>query len=263
MTIEELREWKKELGYSNERIAELSGNSIEKIREIFEGKECLVDYIVLQELEKVLVPVQLQTWPPLLKEETARYLVSKRQGEYTIEDYLALPEQCRVELIDGVIYDMGAPNFGHQAINIKISTKLFNYIDKMKGKCMVVTAPTDVQLDCDNKTMLQPDILIVCDRRKLTLERVFGAPDFVVEVLSLSTRKKDLSIKMRKYKDAGVREYWIVDPIRRRVHVYEFERSADPVLYTFKDKVPVGIFNGECEVDFKEIYDSIKFLYEK
>ena len=68
---------------------------------------------------------------------------------------------------------------------------------------------------------------------------------------------------MRKYKDAGVREYWIVDPIRRRVHVYEFERSTDPVLYTFKDKVPVGIFNGECEVDFKEIYDSIKFLYEK
>lgn len=106
MTIEELREWKKELGYSNERIAELSGNSIEKIREIFEGKECLVDYIVLQELEKVLVPVQLQTWPPLLKEETARYLVSKRQGEYTIEDYLALPEQCRVELIDGVIHDI-------------------------------------------------------------------------------------------------------------------------------------------------------------
>lgn len=263
MTVEELCEWKKELGYSNERIAELSGISVEKIREIFDGEESSVDYIVLQELEKVLVPVQLQTWPPLLKEETARYLVSKRQGEYTIEDYLALPEQCRVELIDGVIYDMGAPNFGHQAIDIKISTKLFNYIDKMKGKCMIVTAPTDVQLDCDNKTMLQPDILIVCDRRKLTLERVFGAPDFVVEVLSLSTRKKDISIKMRKYKDAGVREYWIVDPIRRRVHVYEFERSTDSALYTFEDKVPVGIFNGECEVDFKEIYDSIKFLYEK
>ena len=84
----------------------------------------------------------------------------------------------------------------------------------------------------------------------------------VVEVLSDSTRKKDIFIKGSKYCNAGVIEYWIVDPKKKRVHVYQFEEDYAPTIYTFADKVPVGIWNNECEVDFSEIYDYISFLYE-
>lgn len=121
----------------------------------------------------------------------------------------------------------------------------------------------DVQLDCDDKTIVQPDVLLVCDRNKLKNGRVFGVPDLVVEVLSPSTRKKDILIKYGKYLNAGVKEYWIVDPAKKRICVYEFEKDDFPVMYTFDDKVPVGIFEGECEVDFAEIYEYTGFLYEK
>jgi Uma2 family endonuclease len=79
----------------------------------------------------------------------------------------------------------------------------------------------------------------------------------VVEVLSTSTRKKDTSIKLALYQRAGVREYWIVDPKQRRIYVYGFEKGELPVIYTFENKVPVGIFDGAIEVDFTEIYAEI------
>lgn len=137
------------------------------------------------------------------------------------------------------------------------------YVKKKKGKCIVHVLPMDVQLDCDNRTMVQPDVQVICDRNKLRKRSVYGAPDFVAEVLSPSTRKKDISIKLRKYENAGVKEYWIVDPDKKRAHAYEFAKEELPVMYTFEDKVPVSIFEGECKVDFAEIYDYVKFLYEE
>jgi Uma2 family endonuclease len=126
-----------------------------------------------------------------------------------------------------------------------------------------MVAPADVQLDMDDKTMVQPDIFVVCDRSKLKNGRLYGAPDFVVEVLSPSTRKKDMFTKLAKYANADVREYWIVDPDKKRVLVYDFESDDFVKVYTFEDKVPVGIFNRQCEVNFAEIYDYIHFLYEE
>ena len=123
-------------------------------------------------------------------------------------------------------------------------------------------APMDVQLDCDDRTVVQPDILIVCDRKKFKNGRVFGAPDFVVEVLSPSTRKKDIQIKTRKYRNAGVREYWMVDIEKEQIIVYRFEKSDLAAIYTFQDKIPVGIFDDECEVDFAEVAEKIAFLKE-
>ena len=121
----------------------------------------------------------------------------------------------------------------------------------------------DVQLDCDDKTMVQPDVMVVCDRDKIINRCLYGAPDFVVEILSPSTSKKDSTIKLKKYKDAGVREYWMVDPDKKKVVVYDWNKSDIPVVYGFDAKVPVGIFDGECEIDFAEIYEEIAFLYEK
>ena len=125
-------------------------------------------------------------------------------------------------------------------------------------------SPISVQLDKDDKTMVQPDVIIVCDRDKFQEKVVYGAPDFVVEVLSPSTRRKDKTIKLTKYIEAGVREYWMVDPKKRCVVVYalqEDEEDYDIAVYTFDDEVPVALFQGECKVDFKEICDYISFLY--
>lgn len=158
---------------------------------------------------------------------------------------------------------MAKPIDKHQLIASEIGTILRNYIKKNQGECIPFSAPIDVQLDMDDKTMIQPDVLVVCDRNKLKNGRLFGAPDFVVEILSPSSRKKDSYIKLVKYSNADVREYWLVDPDKKRVVVYDFANDELAKVYTFKEKVPVSIFNGHCEVDFAEIYEYIRFLYEE
>lgn len=265
MTIEEMRNRKKELGYSYEKIAELSGLPVGTVQKVLGGITKAPRYETLQALERVLKAYEHKpqsSYSYIIREEAVPYQVSKRQGEFTIEDYFAIPDEQRVELIDGVIYDMASPTSIHQSLGDEINIVFRNHIRKKGGKCFSVTAPLDVQLDEDNKTVVQPDVLIICDRSKLKNGRVFGAPDLVVEVLSPTTRRKDITLKMGKYMNAGVREYWIVDPKNMRVCVYHFEKDEFPTIYTLEHKVPVGIWNGECEVNFAEIYDYISFLYD-
>ncbi len=201
--------------------------------------------------------------PSYVREPGPAYKKSKEQGDYTIEDYYALPDDRRVELIDGVIYDMATPTYIHQGIAGEIALQLKLYIRKKGGNCKVFSSPSDVQLDRDNKTMVEPDVMIVCNRDWIRTRVYYGAPDFVVEILSPSTRKRDMGLKFQKYKRAGVREYWMVDPDRKTVVVYDFEHDSLPVIYGFEDRIPVNIFNGACEVDFAEIYEEIRFLYEQ
>jgi len=132
------------------------------------------------------------------------------------------------------------------------------YIKEKNGKCKVLFSPLDVQLDCDNKTMVQPDVMVVCKSDVITKKNIFGTPDFVIEVLSKSTRKKDMGIKLSKYIGAGVREYWIVDIENKRVIVYDIEHDIQVSVYTFENQVPVAVFNNECIVDFKEIKEYLK-----
>ena len=258
MTIEQMRERKRELGYSYEQIAELSNLPLGTVQKVLGGVTKSPRYDTLQALEEVFSDKQ----PGVLRETSAVYQ-TKQPGEYTLDDYMALPEDERVELIDGVFYDMAAPHTLHQAISGEIFGALREYIRSNKGKCMFLSAPTDVQLDCDNKTIVQPDVMVVCDRDKLKYGRVYGAPDFVVEVLSPSTSKRDCTLKLAKYSEAGVRECWIVDPKKKRVLVYNFEVEECLTLYTFEDAVPVQIYEGRCEIDFREIYEYVKFLYEE
>ena len=119
----------------------------------------------------------------------------------------------------------------------------------------------DVHLLKDGKTMVQPDILVLCDISKLTEKRIEGAPDFVAEILSPSTRRKDMTLKLSKYTEAGVREYWIIDHKEKKVIVYDIENDALPQIYGFRDKVPVAIFDGRCQVDFAEIDDTLEFYF--
>lgn len=193
-----------------------------------------------------------------LWKERLGYMDLSSNADKTLEDYLALPDDERVEMIDGVFYDMAAPTSHHQMIAGEIYASLRYHIKVNKGSCVPFIAPVDVQIDCDDKTIVKPDVMVICDRKKITKPRIVGAPDFVAEVLSLSNWYHDTVRKLLKYKNAGVREYWIVMPENRKVLVYFFEKSPDPVEYSFVDEIPVGIWDGKYTVDFKEIFESIK-----
>ncbi len=253
MTIEEMKERKKEMGFSYEQIAERSGLPVGTVQKVLGGITKAPRYETLQALERVFLAEK-----STIMEPSAIYSYEKRQGDYTVEDYYRIPEEHRVELIDGVIYDMAAPNYIHQMIGGEIFNRISNYIRQNKGKCIPGYAPLDVRLDCDNKTMVQPDVFVVCDREKLRGGMVYGAPDFVAEIFSKSTRKKDMYLKLQKYADAGVREYWMIDPEHQKVIVHDLEHAAPPAIYGFGDVVPVQIFEGDCRIDFGEIYDYIR-----
>lgn len=106
------------------------------------------------------------------------------EGAYTLEDYYALADERRRELIDGVFYDMASPSGFHQIIAGRLYNMIQNFIDSKKGRCRVLISPLDVQLNCDNRTMIQPDVIILCDMTKFTNRCIMGAPDFLAEVLS-------------------------------------------------------------------------------
>lgn len=255
MTIAEMKKRKKELGYTNETIADLSGVPLGTVQKIFAGITESPRYATLQALEKVFK----EGWDTVA-ESVSAYKTEKKYG-YTLKDYYEIPEDRRVELIDGVIYDTGAPSSIHQLFCSEIWAQLRAYIAEKGGDCIPFVSPIDVQLDCDDKTMVQPDVLVVCDRSRVVRRCILGAPDFIVEILSDATRKKDMSIKLGKYMNAGVREYWLIDPDKKKVLVYDLENDGFPVIYEFDAKIPVMIFSGECVIDFTKIYEYISFLY--
>ena len=256
MNIDEMKKRKDELGYSNERLSILSGVPMSTIQKIFSGTTSKPRYETLLALERVLSATNRFS-------ETAFQYMKKSQGEYTIDDLEDFPEDAYVELIDGVLYSLSSPTIDHQAIALDICIQLKNHVKKNKGRCIVTIAPCDVHLkEDDDKTLVQPDLFITCDRSKIVNGRIKGAPDFVLEVLSPSTKKKDFSIKLKKYVEAGVREYWLVDQDNQKVVVYLLENDINTFLYTFDDKIPVAIWDNECYVDMKEIQDELNFLYE-
>lgn len=255
MTIEEMKRRKQELGYSNVRLSELSGVPLGTVQKVMSGSTSLPREETLRKLEKALHK------PGMVAESAEQYQV-KNPGDYTLEDYLALPEERRVEMIDGVFYDMAAPTTVHQAIGGFMHKQLLDFVMEQGGACMPFMSPVDVQLDCDEKTVVQPDVLIVCDRAKFRNGRVFGAPDFLAEVLSPSTRKKDMSLKLYKYMNAGVREYWIIDPDKKAVIVYDLEHEAIPAVYGFDTEIPVLVWDGKCRISFPLMMKTIGFLYE-
>lgn len=181
-----------------------------------------------------------------------------REELKTIADIEALPEGTRAELIDGqIFYDMAGASSNHQRLVGFLSRRIGNYIESNNGKCEVLLAPYDVQLDENDKyTLLQPDISVICDRDKIKKNRCIGAPDWVIEVVSPSTENRDYIRKLSKYNAAGVREYWIVDPNHDRVVVYNLEAGLKAGAFeqpkTLKDKVPVNIYPG-FEIDFSQL----------
>ena len=265
MTIEEMKERKRSLGYTYQDIAELSGVPLGTVQKIFGNVTKSPRRETILALEKVLLPQKHAfSYQEIMEADSAGGTVSeavtpytsavseKKQGEYTLEDYYALPDDHRAELIDGVLYDMTSPTTTHQTIALQISYQLLLQSEG-HDDCAVFISPVDVQLDCDDRTMVEPDVVILCDLKKNINRCIYGAPDFVLEVLSPSTRSRDLIIKLNKYWHAGCREYWIVDPEDQSVTVYDFEHERMGLHYTFADTVPVAISGDQCSIDFRKI----------
>lgn len=265
MNIEQMRYYKQQKGYSLDKLAELSGVPRGTIQKIFSGETKSPRYDTLKALEDVLKPAEVSYQDVYDSSDEKHGFVSEPaftyktvEGNYTLDDYYALPDERRVELIDGVFYDMSAPTTIHQIVAIYMLNQIVNFIKDKGGDCIPFIAPTDVQLDCDNRTMVQPDVMILCDRNKLIRRCIMGAPDFVVEVLSPSTKRKDAMLKLNKYREAGVREYWMVDADKERVVAYFFEEDELPVIYGSGARIPVGIYGGELQISMKEIFDSVR-----
>ena len=165
--------------------------------------------------------------------------------ECTAKDYWALPEGVRAELIDGELWDLAAPSRAHQRITQELSRGLGNFIEERGGECQVYSAPFAVNLFADDSTMVEPDVSAICDRDKLSDRGCEGAPDFVVEVVSPSNGGMDYLTKLNLYRRAGVREYWICDPGRKRTMVYPLgAEDAAPVIYPFSEPVASSVFPG-------------------
>lgn len=202
-----------------------------------------------------------------VREEPAYWIetaVRKRQGEYTLEDYYNLPYETMqaVEMIDGVLlYTKTAPPPWHAIALQKIMWLIDMYIEKKRGDCFVFIEPLDVlikeqvsdSLNINADTVVKPDGFVICNRDKVTNDGIIGVPDLVVEVLSRSTQMIDLKVKKRIYCEAGVREYWIVDLEHEKVIVYRFEEKNGPTIYGFYDAIPVWIYNGDLQIDFREV----------
>lgn len=188
----------------------------------------------------------------VLKGSVAMAEASSWEKFYTIDDIYALPDGERAELIDGRIYYMAPPNTRHQRILSFLHLEIGNYIRKNKGSCEVFPAPFAVFLSADDSQYVEPDISVICDKNKLNEHGCSGAPDWIVEIVSPSSQPMDYYTKLSLYRSAGVREYWIVDPMKQVILVYDMEHAAAPVIYSFSDKIKANIYEN-LYINFSDI----------
>lgn len=171
---------------------------------------------------------------------------------YTADDYWNLPEGERAELIDGQLYALASPSRIHQEIIIELTYHFQHYIKSNKGNCKIYAAPFAVNLNANDQTFVEPDISIICEPDKLSDRGCEGAPDLVIEVVSPSSHRMDYIKKTALYADAGVREYWIVDPATEQTTLYRFEETDAPDITPFDQNIQVGIYEN-LQVNIAEL----------
>lgn len=271
MTIHEMQTKKRLLCYTYKMISMKSGVPVSTIQKIFSGETETPHHSTLCALEQAFTdedqPADVVRYDETPEADTVcesePVYNAKKQGEYTLDDYYALPDERRVELIDGYFYDMSAPTPFHQLIAGEVYRQISNYVLDKGRACMPLISPVDVRLDRDNKTMVEPDVLIICHTEnddRLKRFGIYGAPDFVLEVTSPSTKARDYGKKLGKYIDAGVREYWIVNPYQKHVLVYYFASEVYPVIYGLDADIPVGIYDGDLTINLSRLIPTIERL---
>ena len=171
---------------------------------------------------------------------------------YTVEDIYALPEGQRAELIDWQMYMMAPPNTRHQRLVSELTITIGNYIRSKAGHCTIFPAPFAVFLNNDDLNYVEPDLSVICSKEKITEKGCSGAPDWIIEIVSPSTGRIDYGIKLFKYRSAGVREYWIVNPKTRTVNLFDFEHENMSNQYSFDDTIPVCIYE-DLKINIAEL----------
>jgi len=191
-----------------------------------------------------------------LRVDEEYYTIKRR---YTYADYLEWEGPERYQLFNGEVYQMASPSVEHQTILMGLSIQFGNWL---KGKpCKVFASPLDVRLfpkkDKSDKTVVQPDLLVVCDKTKIAKGSINGAPDLVIEIVSPSNTHSELFLKFQYYMKAGVKEYWVIDPERKnvQVHIYENGRYITS-LYEDNARIPVIVLAG-LEVDIEALWEKI------
>lgn len=176
------------------------------------------------------------------KEREERFMVLKGGKGYTIEDIEALPPDVRAELIDGEMFIMEAPETRHQDILMELLWLIKSHVKEKKGNCRVYTG-LGSYIKKDRYNYVIPDISVICEKEKLGEKGCQGAPDWGIEIISPSTRKRDYEKKLALYRETGMREYWIVDPKKNTVTVYAFEQGKEAVQYSFSENIKAGIYD--------------------
>ena len=270
MTLEEMRERKRALGYSNEILAERSGVPLATVQKVLSGITKNPRRKTVEALELALTKKNLQTqgyteelpyavdrdgcitkrvdfWDPAVQARVLREAAVEYGGrrKYTIEDIRALPEGVRAELIDGKMIFMASPNRTHQRINGGMHLAVANYIHNTGKDCEIYIPPYGVFLHADESEYFEPDLTIFCDHEKSRFDGCFGAPDWIVEIVSPSSKSNDYGKKLFKYREAGVKLYWIIDPMREMTLIFDFSgnEAAEETtgLYPFDEELSCAL----------------------
>ena len=250
MTIEEMRAEIDRRRYSYKQLERFTAIPAATIRRLINGQTKKPRMDVMFSLSAVLRP-------------SSRDDTIKRQENYDLEDYLSFSEDDRMEMIDGILYELPGPDEGHQFVLGAIFHSLYGQIHDHGNVCFPFMAPLGVQLDKDDKTVVQPDIFLAGNSSFFKEGRYQGAPELVVEIISRETVQKDFQIKYMKYKLAGVKEYWIVDASRRRVITWVFKEETASGIYCYDEQVPVMAFKGAFAVDFPRIWKEMDAYFKK
>ncbi len=264
---------KKKSGMTNAQIAELSGIPVSTVAKVLSGETpnpgintINAMFTALRRTSEIFGtaeirpgyedrcdlndPETLAVKKPSAKEYHAistAYITG--EGNNTAEDYYNLPDGVRKELIDGYFYDLASPDIRHQRTIRNFLVQAVNQIEEKGGNCEPFISPIAVQLDRDSRTMVEPDLLIVCDPEKIKDSCIYGAPDFVLEVLSPGTRSIDLTLKTEKYRHAGVREYWIADLKNDKLLIYYFDETDIPEIEPLDGIHEIRIYGGEIKIE--------------
>ncbi len=180
----------------------------------------------------------------------------EKEKKYTVEDYEKLPEGSPYQLIEGELIMSPSPSFEHFRTSKKVFIRLYRLLEEA-GKGEVIYAPLDLYLDEEN--VYQPDIMVVLkgSKAKITSKGVYGPPDVVVEILSPSNAYYDLIVKKENYQKAGVREYWIIDPLRESFEIYENTEKGFMLTSSAREKGKVFSKVLELELDLSEIFKEV------
>lgn len=262
MTLAQIKQLKQQLGYSNEQIAKESGVPLGTVQKIFSGLTENPRRHTIEQLSDFFeTKIDPMKTPDMVVRESFAYgTEAKNPSYYTVEDYYALPRDERVELIDGEFYEMLAPSMIHQSIVEEVTWQISTFIRSNKGTCKVIPSPIDVRINEDDKTMVEPDVIVVCKNRRAKLEKwgVLGAPDFVLEVLSDSTRDKDLHIKTKLYRNAGVREFWMIDTRKEQVLIWREGMDEVPIIQGISGTAKITVLEKEMDVDLDAVKNAIE-----